>query len=126
MKKILEVFKKFDKRTILLTGVLIIVTLAMYSLNPQKFATINNLKSIAVQFAEYGCLQRHILSFTFAALQFCLHYDGNILSTIVLTLIYNNANLAAAMSPGMLLAVSVLAALLTGMACSACRFYLQI
>lgn len=119
MKKLLEIYKKFDKRTIVLTGVLIVVTLVMYSLNPEKFGSVNNFKSIAAQLAEYGC---------FATAYFIVHICGGFnfacvmignLSTIVMTLVYNNANLAATMSQGTLLVISILVALITGMACGA-------
>lgn len=116
MKRIFSGCKKPDRRMITLTAMFLIVLITMCLLNPGQFATVSNCKNIMLQIAENGCFATaYFLVFVLGGFNFACVMIGN-LSGIVLTLVCSSQILSG-LSPGLVLAAGILAALFTGALC---------
>lgn len=109
--------KATSRDTLTLLTILAILLVFIGGMNPKTFFSLGNVKNIALQVAEYGCFSTaFFLTCVCGGMNFACVTTGN-LAAIVMATVYANAGLNAIMPQNILLLVSVLAALGTGILC---------
>lgn len=123
MKAMLLKIKKPNQRMVTLTGMFLIVLIAMCILNPNQFITMANCKNILLQIAENGCFAAaYFLVFVCGGFNFACVMIGN-LSGIVLAIVCQSQALSG-LAPGAALTIGAVAALATGAACGSFMAFL--